>query len=180
MNSLVRILTKSTLAMALCFFSFAQSQVYAADETIKLENEIQDLKKEVLDLNRDLFLLEEDLLFPANTQFSVFLSMDVGKYFTLDSVELKLDDKLVASHLYTEREVKALQRGGVQRIYIGNIGTGKHEIIAYFTGKGPSNRDYRRGTTIEIDKTSEPQFVELKIVDSTSKEQPEFMTKVWN
>lgn len=153
-------------------------QTYAS-ESQGLEKRIQDLKKEVLDLNRDLFLLEEDLLFPANTQFSVFLSMDVGHYFSLDSVKLKIDDKIVANHLYTEKEVKALQRGGVQRLYIGNLPTGEHEIVALFIGKGPNDRDYKRGTSVKIDKTSEAQFVELKITGDSTKEQPEFVSKVW-
>jgi len=152
----------------------------AKADTPKLENRIQSLKNEVLDLNRDLFLLEEDLLFPANTQFSVFVSVDVGDYFSLDSIQLKLDDKVVANHLYTEREIQALKRGGVQRLYIGNIAAGSHELVAFFTGKGPHNRDYRRGTSVKLEKTTEPQFVELKVVDSSSKEQPEFATKVWD
>jgi len=144
-----------------------------------LDNKIQDLKKEVLQLNRDLFLLEEDLLFPSNTQFSVFVSLDAGSLFALDSIQLKVDNKLVASHLYTERELAALQRGGIQRLYIGNLASGKHELVAIFTGQGPSKRDYRRGTTIEFEKTLDPQFVELKIVDDATKEQPDFSVKVW-
>src|SRR5580698_2313090 len=42
-----------------------------------LDGDVQGLKKEVLDLNKDLFLLEEELLFPANTQVAVFVSLDV-------------------------------------------------------------------------------------------------------
>ncbi len=80
-----------------------------------LDEDVQDLKKEVLDLNRDLFLLEEELLFPANSQVAFFISMDVGEYFELDSVDLKIDGKEVANYLYTEREVGALVRGGVHR-----------------------------------------------------------------
>ena len=144
-----------------------------------LDTRIQDLKKEVLQLNRDLFLLEEDLLFPANTQFSVFVSMDSGKLFSLDSIQLRIDNKVVANHLYTEREVEALKRGGVQRLYIGNLASGKHELVAFFSGQGPSKRDYRRGTTITFEKTTDPQFVELKIIDDTTKEQPDFTVKVW-
>lgn len=161
-------------------FSFPLT--HAADNTSAqqgLDNRIQDLKKEVLELNRDLFILEEDLLFPANTQFTIFLSMDLGKLFALDSVEVKINDKLVASHLYTERESKALYRGGVQRLHIGNLPTGKHEMIAYFTGKGPHNRDYRRGTTLIINKSSAPQYIELRITDNDSKLQPDFSVKVW-
>jgi len=144
-----------------------------------LESSIEALKKEVLSLNRDLFILEEDLLFPANTQFSVFLSINAGKLFTLDSVQLRIDDKNIANHLYTKRELAALNRGGVQRLYIGNLPSGEHEIVAVFTGVGPNGRDYRRGKTIIVDKTTEPQFVEFTIDDDASKEQPEFNARVW-
>ncbi|MBI1422631.1 MAG: AraC family transcriptional regulator [Gammaproteobacteria bacterium] len=140
---------------------------------------MQDLKKEVLDLNRDLFLLEEDLMFPANTQFSVFVSMDVGMLFDLDSVQLKLDNTVVGNHLYTEREINALKRGGVQRFYIGNLTSGEHELVAFFVGKGPKDRDYKRGTTLKFTKGDAAQFVELKITDSQAKLQPEFKVKVW-
>ncbi|MCP4389368.1 MAG: AraC family transcriptional regulator [Gammaproteobacteria bacterium] len=144
-----------------------------------LDADIEALKKEVLSLNRDLFILEEDLLFPSNTQFSVFLSMDSGALFSLDSVQLKVDDKNIANHLYTERELAALKRGGVQRLYIGNLPSGEHEIVAFFTGVGPKGRDYRRGESIVIEKTTEPQFVEFLITDDTGKEQPQFDVRVW-
>jgi hypothetical protein len=144
-----------------------------------LDADIEALKKEVLSLNRDLFILEEDLLFPSNTQFSVFLSMNAGALFSLDSVQLKIDDKNIANHLYTERELAALKRGGVQRLYIGNLPSGEHEIVAIFSGVGPKGRDYRRGESILIEKTTEPQFVEFIIADDTGKEQPQFDVRVW-
>ena len=141
-----------------------------ADASVtNLDNQIQDLKKEVLELNRDLFLLEEDLLFPANTQFSVFVSMDIGMLFELDSVQIRLDNQVVANHLYTERELNALKRGGVHRMYMGNLTSGEHELIAFFVGKGPKGRDYKRGTTLRVNKGTEPQYVELKITDSAAK-----------
>ena len=165
----------------------AQDEASAVDESLEdgsaeegsLDANIEALKKEVLSLNRDLFILEEDLLFPANTQFSIFLSMDSGALFSLDSVQVKVDDKNVANHLYTERELAALKRGGVQRLYIGNLPSGEHEIVAIFTGIGPKGRDYRRGESIVIEKTTEPQFVEFMIADDTGKEQPQFDVRVW-
>lgn len=151
----------------------------AALEEGSLDAEIEALKKEVLSLNRDLFILEEDLLFPPNTQFSIFLSMDAGALFSLDSVQIKINDKNIANHLYTERELTALKRGGVQRLYIGNLPSGEHEIVAIFTGVGPKGRDYRRGESVVIEKTTEPQFVEFMIADDTGKEQPQFDVRVW-
>lgn len=144
-----------------------------------LDSRVQDVKADVIKLNRDLLVLEEELLFPASTQVALFVSMDVGKLFSLDSVQIKLDDKVVANYLYTPAEVAALHRGGVQRVYIGNLKAGTHEIVAFFTGQGPHVRDYKRGTTIKFDKGSEPKYIELRIKDSTAKLQPEFDVKVW-
>ena len=169
--------TKNILSILLIVLVSATA--FAEEKSPALERQVQTLKKEVLDLNKELFILEEDLLFPANTQFSIFLSMDIGELFDLDSVQVNIDGKNISNHLYTLREINALKRGGVQRIYIGNIASGKHELVAFFTGKGPSKRHYKRGTTIEVEKTSSPLFVELKIIDNLSKQQPEFKTKVW-
>jgi len=144
-----------------------------------LDGRIQDVKGDVIRLNRDLMVLEEELLFPANTQVALFVSMDVGKLFELDSVQIKLDDKVVTNYLYTPLEVQALHRGGVQRVYLGNLKTGEHQIVAFFTGKGPHDRDYKRGTTIKFDKTTDAKYIELRIKDSTGKLQPEFDVKVW-
>jgi hypothetical protein len=144
-----------------------------------LDTRIQDTKADVIRLNRDLLVLEEELLFPANTQVAVFVSMDVGKLFSLESMQIKVDDKVVANHLYTPLEVQSLHRGGVQRVYLGNLKAGEHQIVAFFTGQGPHERDYRRGTTLKIDKGSEPKYVELRIRDSAGKLQPEFEVKVW-
>ena len=130
-------------------------------------------------LNRDLLVLEEELLFPANTQVALFVSMDVGKMFDLDSVQVKLDDKVVASYLYTPLEVQALHRGGVQRVYVGNLKAGEHQLVAFFTGKGPHERDYKRGATVKFEKGTDPKYIELQIKDSTGKIQPEFDVKVW-
>jgi len=155
------------------------AEAESSDRFRSLDRDVQDLKKEVLDLNRDLFLLEEELLFPANSQVAFFVSMDVGEYFALDSVSLKIDGKEVANHLYTEREVDALFRGGVHRVHMANLKTGEHELIAVFTGTGPHTRDYRRGATISFGKGIGARYLELEITDRVSKQQPEFVIKEW-
>ncbi|HYK26260.1 MAG TPA: hypothetical protein VEV18_08370 [Steroidobacteraceae bacterium] len=157
----------------------AAPQVPSAADTRALDEEAQSLKKDVVDLNRDLYVLEEELLYPANTQVAVFVSMDVGSFFGLDSVELKIDRKEVANYLYTPREVDALMKGGVQKIYIGNLKTGSHELVAFFTGKGPNDRDYKRGASIKFDKSIGAHYLELKINDRQHRLQPEFEIKDW-
>lgn len=163
--------------------SVAQPQTSPADAsttgTRALDEEIQTLKKDVVDLNRELFMLEEELLFPANTQLAVFLSMDVGEFFALDSVQVQIDRKEVANYLYTPREAEALMKGGVHRLYLGNLKVGEHELVAFFTGKGPNERDYRRGATVKFEKGIGAKYLELKINDRERRAQPEFEVKDW-
>ena len=151
----------------------------AATDTRGIDEETQQLKKDAIDLNRELFMLEEELLFPANTQVAVFVSMDVGEFFALDSVQLKVDDREVANYLYTEREAGALLKGGVHRVYLGNLKVGEHELVAIFTGKGPNQRDYRRGATVKFAKAVGAKYLELKITDRQRRAQPEFEIKDW-
>ena len=150
-----------------------------AQEFQNLDQDIQELKQEVLELNRDLYILEEELLYPSNTQVAVFVSVDVGDFFDLDSVQVVLNEKIVANYLYTEREVDALLRGGVHQIYIGNLPSGEHELVAYFVGRGPQGRDFKRGANRIIDKGLGAKYVELKITDRTAKHQPDFVVKEW-
>lgn len=150
-----------------------------ATDTHGIDQEVQDLKKDVVDLNRDLFVLEEELLFPANTQVAVFVSMDVGDFFALDSISLKIDRKEVINYLYTPREAEALLKGGVHRLYLGNLKVGEHELVAVFNGKGPNERDYQRGATLKFEKGIGAKYLELKIDDKQRKQQPEFVVKDW-
>ncbi len=170
------------MALAATTVAFAADEAPAPpgqSEMTNLDARIESAKSDVIQLNRDLLVLEEELLFPANTQVAVFVSMDVGKLFALDSVQVKLDDKEVATYLYTPAEVQALLRGGVQRLYLGDLRAGQHELVALFTGKGPHDRDYRRGATVKFDKGTDPKYIELQIKDSSGKLQPEFAVKIW-
>ena len=148
-------------------------------DTRALDETVQELKKDVVDLNKELFVLEEELLFPANTQVAVFVSMDIGEFFALDSLTLKIDNKEVANYMYTPREAEALLKGGVHRVYLGNLKVGDHQLVAFFAGKGPNDRDYKRGANIKFEKGVGAKYLELKITDRQRKAQPEFAIKDW-
>ncbi len=158
----------------------APAEAAGEDAPAPLDSDLERIKTDLLKLKRDLVILEEDLLFPASSQVAVFLSMDLGELFQLDAVTLKLNGREVAHHLYTDRQVDALYRGGIQKLYVGNVKQGRNRLTAFFTGRGPSGRDYRRATTVEFEKSFEPAFVELAITDSGAKYQPEFSAAVSN
>ena len=173
---IIRLLLAALLLLAFVNTALAETP---PDKDESLDSGIQSLKQDVIALNRDLFILEEELLYPASTQLAVFVSLDVGKFFNLDSVQLKVNDKVVSNYLYTAREVEALHRGGIQRLYMGNLKAGEHELVAIYTGKGPNGRDYRRGANLVVNKSLGAKFVELKIVDNPSSEQPDFSIREW-
>ena len=128
-------------------------------------------------LNWSFIYLLEEIWQPGS--FRLPEMTDVGEYFDLDSVNLKIDGKEVANYLYTQREVDALVRGGVHRVHMENLKVGEHELVAVFTGEGPHIRDYRRGATINIEKGIGAKYVELEITDKVTKQQPEFVIKEW-
>ena len=178
-KTIISLIALATLSFSVATVAQDSDDAGPGEEFRSIDQEVQMLKKDVLDLNRDLFLLEEELLFPANSQVAFFVSMDVGEYFELDSINLKIDGKEVANYLYTAREVDALIRGGVQRVHMANLKTGDHELVAIFTGKGPHVREYRRGATLNFNKGIGAKYVELEITDRVKKQQPEFVIKEW-
>lgn len=189
-------LLRTSLLLALFFTGFVGAQEGSVDidpalsqlnldpkpelEPGNLDSNIENLKERVLELNRDLLILEEELLYPANSQIALYLSMDIGEYFALDAVKVKIDEVFVASELYSDAQVDALFRGGIQKLYLGNVKAGTHEISAFFTGIGPKGQAYKRATSITIEKRGEPFVLELRITDSTSSMQPEFDVKQWD
>ena len=178
-KTIFNLVALATLAFSVATVAQDFFESPSREEFRGLDQDVQNLKEQVLDLNRDLFMLEEELLFPANSQVAFFISMDVGEYFELDSVNIKIDGKEVANYLYTVREADALIRGGVHRVHMANLKTGEHELIAIFNGKGPHVRDYRRGATLSFNKGIGAKYVELEITDRVRKQQPEFAIKEW-
>ncbi|SHK42539.1 hypothetical protein SAMN05216369_1985 [Marinobacter antarcticus] len=184
MTDSLKTLLAGALAALILFMSAAvlaepDAAQEAAQDSKAVAERVEDLKKKVIRLNRDLFILEEDLLFPASTQFAVFLSVDSGEFLKVDAVKLKVDGDIVASHLYTDRQVTALERGGMQRLFIGNLKTGTHEVTAFVEGIGPDNRAYKQAATLAFEKGTETAALEIRIQDRSSDYQPMVSIVEW-
>jgi hypothetical protein len=138
-------------------------------EQIKgLDEQVQDIKKDVLGISAELTQLEEKLIYPSNTQVSVFVSLIKGDKFRLDAVKLKLDGKDVTHHIYTFKELEALQSGGVQRLYTGNVRAGEHTLDVALIGKGSGNSDYRQNASYKFTKSVEPKLIEITLAGPAS------------
>jgi hypothetical protein len=128
-----------------------------------LDEQVQEIKSDVLGIAAELNLLEERLLFPSNTQMAVFVSLADGKGARLDSLRIQLDGELVAHHIYAFEELEALRKGGVQRIYTGNVSTGEHRLDVTVTGKQPGGEDFETRESFDVRKAVEPKLVELTL-----------------
>lgn len=173
--SIIHLLRSNLSFLLLMSLSLATVSIQAAEvtkEQIKgLDEQVQDIKKDVLELTSELSRLEEKLLFPSNTQVSLFLSLAGDEDFVLDSMQIKVDNKVVAQHLYTFKEIEALRAGGVQRIYTGNIKTGDHQLVASFIGRTKSGNEYQRSENFTVTKAVGPKFVEIQISGSSASDQ---------
>lgn len=158
------------LLLPLISFSLQAAEV-SRDQIKGMDEQVQDIKKDVLELSSELSLLEEKLLFPSNTQVSLFVSLSGDEDFILDSLQIKLDNQVVAQYMYTFKEIEALRAGGVQRVYTGNIKTGDHALVASFIGRAQSGTAYQRSADFKVSKAVGPKFVEIKISGSDASDQ---------
>lgn len=165
----------SLLLLTITIFSSPTNAVNQAG----LDAEIEELKAEVIELNRELFDLEETLLYPATTSFAVYVSMDDVEEFTVSSVKLNLDQQDVTSHLYSKEQVEALRRGGIQKIFSGNLKPGLHKLTAEIQGVDRDGRAMKRVVIADFGKARSSKYLEVKISKSPNQSKPDFAIVEW-
>jgi hypothetical protein len=165
---MLKALKVAILVIPLLMLTFpVHAEEVSKDQMKGLDEQVQDIKTDVLGIAVELNQLEEKLLYPSNTEVAVFVSQAEGEKFRLDSVEILFDGKLVATHLYTFKELEALRKGGVQRIYTGNIRTGKHDMKVTLIGKSGGGADIRRTESFKVVKDVGPKIVEVTLAQNS-------------
>lgn len=157
-------------ALVVCLFGAllalpAPAQELSKEQMKGLDEQVQEIKSDVLSIAAELTTLEERLLYPSNTQVAVFVSLAEGEDFRLDAVQISINGEPVAHHIYSFKELEALQKGGVQRIYTGNIPTGRHEIDVIVAGKLANGEDVSETATFSFDKQVEPKMIGVELAD---------------
>jgi hypothetical protein len=148
---------------ALLLSAAAYGQEISKEQIKGLDEQVQEIKSDVLGIAAELNQLEEKLLYPSNTQVAVFVSLASGETFRLDSVEIQLDGEPVAHHLYTFKELEALRKGGVQRIYAGNVRSGEHDLQVLVLGKTGGGADFQKSERFTVNKNVGPRIVEISL-----------------
>lgn len=167
-------MAKLLLILALPFFAsfnvFSQSE----DPTQNTGKSLDDLKPEIVDLSTELRLLEEKLLYPDAEQISIYLSFNTREQFVIDNLKIKIDDEVISSGKYESRQINALTKGGIQRVFLGNISPGDHTLVAFFTGVDGYNKPYKRAASLNFNKGATAKAIELKVTYSPQSLQPIF------
>jgi len=143
----------------------AYGQEFSREQLKGLDEQVQEIKGDVLAIAAELNQLEEKLLYPSNTQVALFVSLAEGETFRLDSVQIQVDGKPAARHIYTFKELEALQKGGVQRIYTGNIRSGEHDLQVAMIGKSTGGSDFQKTESFKVTKGVGPKIVEILLKD---------------
>ena len=157
MPRLIRMMMVVLAACGLVTFSGAQD--LSRDEMRSLDEQVQEIKSDVLGIASELGNLEERLLYPSNTQLAVFVAIEEDESFRLDAVQIQINDELAAHHIYSFKELEALQKGGVQRIYTGNVATGDHELSVSVIGKLKNGKDFTESGNFTFAKGVEPKIL---------------------
>src|SRR5687767_14174441 len=158
-------------ALALALLGAVSGVAGRAEEVSKqqmqsLDEQVQEIKSDVLGIASELNRLEERLLYPSDTQVAVFVSLKEGEKLRIDSVAVQIDGAPVARHIYSFQELEALQKGGVQRLYTGNVGTGDHRLDVVVAGKLASGADFTRNQSFSFSKKVEPKLVGITLADA--------------
>ena len=153
-----KLMCKFILSLLLCASVISlNAQELSGGEMRSLDGQVQEIKSDVLSIASELNILEERLLYPSNTQIAVFVSIEKNEDFRLDAIQLEINGELATHHIYSFNELQALQKGGVQRIYTGNIPTGDHQLSVTMIGKLKSGEDFTESDNFTFAKGIKPK-----------------------
>lgn len=150
-------------------YTSATAEEISQAEIRSLDEQVQEIKSDVLGIAAELNLLEERLLFPSNTQVTIFVALGDGESFRLDAIQLGIDDQLAAHHIYSFKELDALQHGGVQRIYMGNLPSGSHDLEVSILGKLPNGKDFSHAERFTFQKGIDPSLLGITLAPDSGK-----------
>jgi hypothetical protein len=143
----------------------AHAEAVSKQQMKGLDEQVQEIKSDVLEIATELNQLEEKLLYPSNTQVAVFVTLTADDTFLLDSLDVRINGEAVAHHIYSYKEIEALKKGGMQRIYTGNLHSGEHEVQVTMLGKRKGDSDLIRSESFLIEKSVGPKAVEIILSD---------------
>jgi len=167
-------MSRAILAVVLCLlagvFAPARAQDTYRQQMKGLDEQVQEVKSDVLSIAAELNQLQERLLYPSDTHLAVFVALAKGETLRLDAVQIQIDGQPAANYIYSFKELEALQKGGVQRIYTGNVATGQHDIAISLNGKLANGKDFTHSEHFAFTKEVKPKLMGVTLAGPDSGE----------
>src|SRR5688572_9038782 len=167
LGSIARALILLSVLTCVCMTTGRAQDAYR-EQMKGLDEQVQEVKSDVLSIAAELSQLEERLLYPSSTHVAVFVSIAPGETFRLDAVQVQIDKQPAAHYIYSFKELEALQKGGMQRIYTGNVASGQHELEVSLTGKLQSGKEYSHTERFAFSKEVEPKLIGVTLAGPES------------
>ena len=145
------------------------------DTRLALDRSLNDVKSALLVQEAELRQQETALRYPPHTRTSVYVDKR-SSGFILESLELRIDGRIVASHDYSLTEARALAEGALQRIRRLALDGGNHDISVRYSARllrgnegepvsGELQGSFEKGTEaldIIVPVAIEPQSIEYR------------------
>ena len=143
----------------------ASSHAVAAEKT-SVAGKIQALKQQAVKLHKDLAQLEQDLLYPSTTQVAIYVSKKLAKNLALSQLDLYIDGQRVTSFIYNSEDNHALDLGGMQRLYLGNLKVGEHVFKAVAKSIDGKQQTIVLEGEAGLYKSNKPLSLSINVVDA--------------
>lgn len=165
---------------SIVFGLFLSAACYAEDTGFqKLDEEIEDVLNAVVTLGAEMAVLEESREMSGSNQLLVLVSVDPSPFFKLEAIQLKIDDRTVSYHQYSNTELNAIVQGGSHRLFWDDVLSGNHQISAALFGRVPGDPDFQREATKMVSIGHGRRVVELRVSSGKSQTYPEVNIQEW-
>lgn len=169
-------LTVCLLLMGLTVSAFAEERI----DPVQLNQQVQSLKSDIIILGNDLAMMDAGILSIAGNPLTLYLSMATDEGFILQAVDLELNGQFAARREFSEKSLRALRAGGVRRLYVSNLPSGKYTIKASMQGLVGKGKVHRSNISFSVNKSNRTKTIELKVTNYRQKYVPEFAIKEWD
>jgi hypothetical protein len=135
-------------------------------KALNSSEKLSELKHDVVTLNSDIMRLKMSLAAVKHEQLTILLQLNKSPDFELYNIKLRLNSTVVVDFDYSDREVSALENQGVQRLYVGKLTPGIHQVTAFLTGTQSDGNIYKRGAMLKLIKSEYGKTLLVNIVPS--------------
>jgi hypothetical protein len=143
------------------YFAMVAGVLFMGAASAENSKTLEQLKKDTVMISAEMAQLEDELFHPKNKQLALHFAINTKLSFRISELKVLLDDNELIHKHYTARQTAALERGGVDKFYVGSLPTGEHKLVAFISGTDSFGLPVKRALTHQFTKDSQAYSVLL-------------------